>query len=154
VKGRKRHLLVDTNGFILAAKVLPADIQDRDGGQTLLAPLHDQLPRLQHIWADSAYAGDFVEWVKVTLGWTVEIVQHWWTKRGGAMARAKREGQAVPAVPTGFVLLKWRWIIERTNAWLLTNRRLAVEYDLLPSSSEARIYLAMSRILVRRLVQP
>src|SRR6266699_3221470 len=77
VKGRKRHVLVDTMGLIAGVLVHEANIQDHDGGKELLWPLKGCLPRLQLIWADSAYKkGGFVEWVKEVLGWEVEIVEH------------------------------------------------------------------------------
>jgi transposase len=80
VKGRKRHLLVDTTGMILHVLVHEANIQDYSGGRFLLLPLKDRFPRLQLIWADSGYnKAGFVEWVKETLGWQVEIVEHPWS---------------------------------------------------------------------------
>jgi len=88
VKGRKRHLLVDTNGFILQVLVHEANIQDHNGGKLLLEPLEGCFPRMQLIWADSGYKkGGFCEWVKATLGWTVEIVEHSWSGLRGVWAR-------------------------------------------------------------------
>src|SRR5215472_305780 len=73
IKGRKRHLLVDTQGLIIQVLVHQAGLQDHAGGKLLLWPLRGRLPRMQLIWADSAYTkGEFVEWVKQTLGWKVE----------------------------------------------------------------------------------
>jgi putative transposase len=69
VKGRKRHILVDTNGLLMQVLVHAADLQDHEGGKELLAPLKQRFPRLKLIWAESAYKqGDFVEWVKTMLG--------------------------------------------------------------------------------------
>jgi putative transposase len=80
VKGRKRHLLVDTNGLIVHVLVHEANLQDHHGGKLLLEALSGSLPRLKLIWAESAYKkGGFVEWVKATLGWEVEIVEHPWS---------------------------------------------------------------------------
>jgi putative transposase len=80
VKGRKRHLLVDTNGFLLHVLVHEANIQDHNGGKLLLEPLQDCFPRLKLIWADSGYKkGGFVQWVKAIFGWEVEIVEHPWS---------------------------------------------------------------------------
>jgi transposase len=110
VNGRKRHLLVDTQGLVIGALVHPADIADRDGAKLLLALLQDQLPRLQHIWADSAYAGTCAEWVRRTLGWTMEIVKHWWT---GVRWVWVGPGQAPPTIPSGFHVLPRRWVVER-----------------------------------------
>ena len=88
VKGRKRHLLVDTTGLILQVLVHEANIQDDRGGKRLLAPLKGTFPRLKLIWADSAYKKEgFDEWVKATLGWEVEIVVHPWSGLRGVWAR-------------------------------------------------------------------
>jgi putative transposase len=148
VNGRKRHLLVDTQGLVIRAVVHPANITDRDGAMLLLAPLQGQLPRLQHIWADSAYAGKCAEWVHMTLGWTLEIVKHWWT---GVRWVWVGPGQAPPTIPSGFHVLPHRWVVERTFAWLLMFRRLSKDYEELPATSEALIYLAMSRLMIKRL---
>ena len=148
VNGRKRHLLVDTQGLIIRAVVHPADITDRDGATLLLAPLQGQLPRLQHVWADSAYTGQVREWIQTTLGCTVEIVKHWWT---GLRWVWVAPGQEPPTVPSGFHVLPRRWVVERTFAWLVMYRRLGKDYEELPETSEALIYLAMSRLMVKRL---
>ena len=148
VNGRKRHLLVDTPGLIIRAVVHPADITDRDGARLLLAPLQGQLPCLQHVWADSAYTGQVREWIHTTLGCTVEIVKHWWT---GLRWVWVAPGQEPPTVPSGFQVLPRRWVVERTFAWLVMYRRLGKDYEELPETSEALIYLAMSRLMVKRL---
>jgi putative transposase len=148
INGRKRHVLVDTQGLIIRALVHPADLADRDGAKLLLAPLQDQLPRLQHIWADSAYAGKCAEWVQATLGWTLEIVKHWWT---GVRWVWVGPGQEPPTIPRGFQVLPRRWVVERTFAWLVLYRRLAKDYEELPATGEALIYVAMARLMVRRL---
>jgi transposase len=148
VKGRKRHVLVDTQGLIIRVLVHPADIADRAGAKLLLAPLQGQLPRLQHIWADSAYAGTCAAWVQTTLGGTLEIVKHWWT---GVRWVWVGPGQASPTIPSGFHVLPRRWVVERTFAWLLMFRRLSKDDEELPATSEALIYLAMSRLMVKRL---
>jgi putative transposase len=148
VNGRKRHLLVDTQGLIIRAVVHPANIADRDGATLLLAPLQGQLPHLRHMWADSAYSGKIREWIQATLGCTVEIVKHWWT---GVRWVWVGPGQEPPTIPSGFHVLPRRWVVERTFAWLLMFRRLSKDYEELPATSEALIYLAMSRLMVTRL---
>jgi putative transposase len=148
VNGRKRHLLVDTPGLIIRAMVHPADITDRDGAKLLLAPLQGQLPRLQPVWADSAYTGQVREWIQTALGCTVEIVKHWWT---GLRWVWLAPGQEPPTIPSGFHVLPRRWVVERTFAWLVMYRRLGKDYEELPETSEALIYLAMSRLMVKRL---
>jgi putative transposase len=148
VNGRKRHLLVDTQGLVMRAVVHPADITDRDGAKLLLAPLEGRLTRLQHIWADSAYSGQVREWIQATLGCKLEIVKHWWT---GVRWVWVGPGQEPPIIPSGFHVLPRRWVVERTFAWLLMYRRLSKDYEELPETSEALIYLAMSRLMVTRL---
>jgi transposase len=135
VKGRKRHLLIDTQGLILGVCVTPARVQDRDGAKALLEPLKERLPRLTHLWADGGYSGAFVEWAKTTLDWTVEIV-------------SKSKDQP------GFQVLPRRWTVERTFAWCGKYRRLSKDYEATTSSSETMIYLAMIHRMVRQLRPP
>jgi putative transposase len=154
VKGRKRHLLVDTTGLILHVLVHEANIQDYRGGKRLLWPLKGAFPRLKLIWADSAYKKEgFDKWVKATLGWDVEIVEHPWSGLRGVWVPQGVEVDWEKIRPSGFHVLKRRWVVERTFAWLSTWRRLSKDYEVLPSSEEAWIYLAMSRIMLRRLAQ-
>jgi hypothetical protein len=97
---------------VLKALVHSASIYDRDGGRLLLEALpklHEQFPRLRHLWVDVAYQGRFVEWVQQTFGWSVKVVKHWWT---GVSKVWVFPGQEVPEIPAGFQLLKWRWIVE------------------------------------------
>jgi putative transposase len=151
VKGRKRHILVDTQGFVLALVVHPANVADRDGGKLVLlklGPWEERFPRLPHLWLDSAYQGKFEDWVRATFGWSVEVVKHWWT---GVRGFWVPPGGSPPVAPRGFVPLKWRWIVERTFGWLGRQRRLSKDYEYLPETSEAWIYLAMSRLMLKRL---
>lgn len=151
MKGRKRHLLVDTQGFVLKALVHAADIADRDGGKLLLEAFEPDRARfalLRHLWVDAGYRGRFVDWVKTTLGWSVEVVKHWWT---GVAAVWVFPGQEPPEKPTGFQLLKWRWIVERTFAWIGFYRRMSKDYEYLPETSEAMVYTVMSRLMLARL---
>ncbi len=114
--------------------VHPASVQDRDGGKYVIAHLAapGAFPRLAHLWVDGAYAGEFVTWVGAYAGWTVEVVSR-------------------PAGARGFVLLPKRWIVERTLAWLGRCRRLSKDYEALPETEEAFIYLAMIHLMLRRL---
>ncbi len=152
IKGRKRHILVDTNGLILHVLVHEANIQDYRGGKLLLAPLQGCFPRLELIWADSGYTKEgFCEWVKATLGWKVEIVEHPWSGLRGVWAPKDAVIDWEQIRPKGFHVLPHRWIVERTFAWLSTWRRLSKDYEVFPSSEEAWIYVAMIRIMLRRL---
>lgn len=124
--------MVDTEGLIVRVVVLPADIQDRDGAQDVCHVAAPICPRLEQIWADSAYAGTLVEWVREEYGWRLVIV----TK---------------PADQKGFVVHPRRWVVERTFAWLGTYRRLSKDYEELPDSSEAWVYVASIHLMLQRL---
>jgi putative transposase len=140
--------------MILHVLVHEASIQDHEGGKHLIKPLGACFPRLKLIWVDSAYKkGGFMEWVKETFGWEVEAVEHPWSGQHGVWAPQETPIDWEKIRPSGFHVLKWRWIVERTFAWLSTFRRLAKDYELLPSSEETWIYLAMIRIMLRRLAQ-
>jgi putative transposase len=138
--------------LILQVLVHEANIQDEQGGKLLLAPLKGVFPRLQLIWADSRYkCVDFPAWVKAELGCVVEIVAHRWSGQRGVWTAPGQSEEPPPSRPSGFQVLPRRWVVERTFAWLSTWRRLAKDYELLPSSEEAWIYLAMIRTMLRRL---
>ena len=139
-------------GLILQVLVHEANIQDYDGGKLLLAPLKGVFPRLELIWADSRYQClGFPEWVQAQLGWQVEIVAHPDHGQRGVWTPAVSAEEPPPSRPSGFRLLPRRWVVERTFAWLGTWRRLAKDYELLPSSEQAWISLAMIRTMLRRL---
>jgi putative transposase len=147
VNGRKRHLLVDTTGLLLAVHVHAANIADRDGAKLLLAGLGPHFPRLAKIWVDAAYQGSCATWIRESLGWTVEVVRK-------PPARVwVGPGQEPPARPTGFQVLPRRWVVERTFAWLGRHRRLSKDYEVLPETEEAWISLAMSRLMTVRLAR-
>ena len=148
MSGRKRHLLVDTGGLVVEALVPVADSTDRQGGQQLLEAIGDvatTFPRLCYLWVDSAYQGSFKAWVEQTLHWTVDVV-----KRPSGWVWV-REDQEPPPRPTGFQLLRRRWVVERTFGWLGRWRRLSKDDAYLPATSACTIYLAMIRVMLRRL---
>jgi putative transposase len=132
VHGRKRHLVVDTLGLVVAAVVHSAGIQDRDGAKLVLKKMVNRFPRLRKILADGIYNGGIAEWAKEVGGWILELV-------------VRPEGQ------TKFEVLPWRWIVERTFAWLGRYRRLSKDYEGTEESSEAWIYVAMTHLMLRRL---
>jgi len=138
VTGRKRHTLVDTLGLILKVVVTAGNVQDRDGAKTLLEEIGSQVEvvkRLKRIWADGGYRGELITWVQETFGWTLEIVEK-------------------PKDQKGFQALPQRSIVERTFAWLVRQRRLARDYERLPATCESFIYVAMIRLMLRRLATP
>jgi putative transposase len=131
--GRKRHLLVDTLGFVLAVLVTPANMSERKGFSLLLNQHRHTLPRLHHLWLDRGYQGvDFINRMLCFLGVVLDIV--------------------LPKDNTkGFSLQAKRWVVERTFAWLGNYRRLSKDYEHLPASSETLIYLASCDLLLKRL---
>jgi transposase len=149
VTGRKRQVLVDTEGNLLKTKVHPADIHDKPGGMMLLTCLHVLFSTIVLVWADSSYQG-LKSWMKENLGWTLTIARHWWT---GVQGFWCAPGQQPPVIPSGFHVLARRWVVERTLAWFSRNRRLAKDYERLPETGETFLYMAMSRILVKRLAK-
>ena len=142
---------MDTQGLVIKAKVYPADTHDKEGAKLLLAPLAGKLPRMAKVWADSAYQG-LKKWLKETLGWDLEVVKHWWT---GLRWVWVPEGQEPPTldIPAGFQVLPRRWVVERTFGCLGRNRRLSKDYEFLPETEEAFIYLGMVRLMLRRLAK-
>jgi putative transposase len=133
IKGRKRHIAVDTLGLVWARVVHEAGIQDRDGGKLVFLALMGILRTLLLIWADQGYAGQLLEWVR----------NHQW---GGQLEIVKkRDGVG------GFHVLPHRWIVERTFGWYGNYRLLAKEYETSPKSSEADLDLAMIHLMLRRL---
>jgi putative transposase len=148
LNGRKRHLLVDTLGLVCKAHVTAADVSDRDGAVGLLRRLDwRRFPRLRHGWVDQGYRGEFLGWVTQRFGVTLEVVAR---RDGGRRPRWLPPGADPPEV-AAFAVVPRRWVVERTFAWLGRFRRLSKDYEFLPATSEAVIYLAMSQLLVRRL---
>jgi putative transposase len=162
VEGRKRHLLVDTEGLVLAVRVHSAKVPDEDGIRLLLDPVRDRLLRLSHLWVDAGYQGRGRRWAEEVLGVSVEVVRKppklvpeevakvWaqeWAKEGKEVDWQR----LLP--PRGFKVLPRRWVVERTFSWLGQNRRMSKDYERLPQSSEAFVYAAMTRVMVRRLAR-
>jgi putative transposase len=131
INGRKRHLLVDCLGLLLAVVVHPANIQDRDGAKLVLDKARGLFPSLRLIWADGGYAGALVQWVQTTCGWLLQTVLR-------------------PVGVKGFVHLPHRWVGERTFAWLHLYRRLSKDYEYLTSVSETMVVVAMTHLMARR----
>jgi putative transposase len=135
VKGRKRHLLVDTLGLPISYYVTPADMHDTQGARRLLVGRKYILPRLKKIWADAAYRGkELADWCLAEGGWDLEVVER-------------------PPGVRGFSVLPKRWVVERTFGWLSRNRRMSKDYERRVQTSETLIEVAMIRLLVARLGQ-
>lgn len=133
ITGRKRHLVVDTLGLLLAVVVHSAGLQDQDGARLVLARLRARFARLTIIWGDGAYGrAGLPDWVKATFGWVLQTILR-------------------PFQASGFVLLPKRWLVERTFAWLGRYRRHSKDYERTTESSEAMIYISMIHLMSRRL---
>ena len=135
IKGRKRHLAVDSLGLILGLMITSAAVQDRAAAKPLIQGMVDLFGRLQIIWADGGYLGQLVAWVKALRLYgklKLEIVRR--------CDRVK-----------GFRVLPKRWLVERTFGWLFKSRRLCRDYEVRLDHSEAMIRMCMIRLMVRRL---
>jgi transposase len=131
IKGRKRHIAVDTQGNLLAVVVHSAGIQDRIAARAVLIRLFCRFQGITKIFADGGYAGTLIDWAEKMFGYTVEIV-----KRSDVK---------------GFQVLPKRWIVERTFAWLNWSRRLSKDYELRYTSAETMIHIAFAHQLLRRI---
>jgi putative transposase len=157
-------LLVDTEGLVLKAKVHVANVVDQEGIKPLLDGAKGLFPRLSHLWLDAGYRGEEKGkgWVEKVLGWSVDLLERprkpapervlksWaeqWRKEGVEVDWEK----LLPA--RSFRVLPRRWVVERTFSWIDHNRRMSKDYERLPETSEAFIYVAMSRLMVRRLAR-
>ena len=135
VTGRKRHLLVDTLGLLLVVVVTTACVQERDGAKLLFQRLTGACKKLRRIWVDGGYRGPTLrDWVAQHCRFCLEVV-------------LRTDDQK------RFVVLPRRWVVERTFAWLNHHRRLSKDYERLPATSEALIYIAMIRLMLRRLAR-
>lgn len=135
VKGRKRHIVTDTQGFLLMAQVHAANTQDVHGAVPLLRALRRRLPKLRHIFADRVYRGQQLLDALADCGrWTIDIVQR-------------------PEGVKGFLPLPCRWVVERSFAWFGRSRRLAKDFEATIASATAWIFLASIRLLSRRLAR-
>ena len=132
INGRKRHILVDTLGLVMAVVVTTACAADRDGLKKLLRTFGVHRKKLRKIWVDGGYRGKVIEWVKERFCYHLEVVL--------------RSDDV-----KGFIVLPKRWIVERTFAWLNNHRRLSKDYERYPKTSETMIQIAMIRLMLRRL---
>lgn len=130
VRGRKRSIATDTLGLLIAVFVHPANTSDKKAALDVFRKLFEFCPDVEKIWADSGYRGDLIQWVKETFNCILETTNKTWS---------------------GFKVEAKRWVVERTLAWLTRARRLAKEYEKTTESSEAMVYIASTRILLRKL---
>lgn len=132
VKGRKRHIVVDTMGLIMVVVVHAANIHDSKSAQFVISELRGRFSRLVKIIADGGYRGELIENIKSAFGWIVEVV-----------LRSDSEIK--------FEVLPKRWIVERTFAWFESYRRLSKDFEYHPSTSEAMIQLSMIKLMLNRI---
>ena len=146
----------------MKVRVHSAKVPDQDGIRLLLEPVRGRLGRLSHLWVDAGYQGRGKRWAEEAMGLSVEVVrkppkpvpeevaERW-------ASELAKEGKKVDwqrlMPPKGFKVLPRRWVVERTIAWISQNRRMSKDYERLAESSEAFIYAAMSRLMVRRLAR-
>jgi len=134
VNGRKRHLLVDTLGLVLKAKVTTANVADRDGARLLLKDPLRSSKCLRKIWVDGAYRGKLLDWVAERFKFRLAVVPK-------------------PKAQSGFQVLPRRWVVERTFAWLASQRRLSKDYERLTQTSEVFIYISMMHLMLKRVAR-
>jgi putative transposase len=133
IKGRKRHIVVDTIGYLIVVWVHAANIYDGHAARQVLTALFSIVDSVKKIWADGGYRGaEFIQWVKEQFDCVLEVVEK------------KKTGE-------GFQVLPRRWIVERTFAWLGRSRRLSKDYERKPTSSAGHVYIASSRLMLRRI---
>lgn len=151
ISGGKRHLLVGTQGLILAILVHAANVSDRDGARRLLPQVVRRFPRLVHLFADHGYTGFLKVWIKDLLGWETEnlpkegngLHQTWGLVSGEPVLKRLPKG--------GFQVQRHCWKVERTFGWLICFRRLARDYEGLPQSSEAFLKRSASYRMLTKL---
>ncbi len=134
INGRKRHILVDTTGLLLAVLVTTAGVQDRDAARLLLWALRSCFTRVAWVWADAGYAGQLVDWAAAMLGLAVHVVRK-------------------PTEQVGFRVLPRRWVVERTLSWITRCRRTARDYERHPAHHAAMVQWAMVTVMTRRLAR-
>lgn len=127
--------------------VHPANIPDRDGARLVLTGITTRFPHLTHLWVDAGYTGKSVASIGQAEGLAVQVV-----RKPRRWFRVSAD-QEPPSMPTGFPVLPRRWVVERTFAWLGRWRRLSKDYEELPATEEAWIYLAMAMLMLARLAQ-
>ena len=132
IKGRKRHIVVDTNGYLMIVIAHAANVYDGHAAKRVLKALFSIVKTLKKIWADGGYnSEELIRWVKEQFGCILEVVK-------------KKKGK-------GFQVLPRRWVVERTFAWLNRYRRLSKDYERKPTSSSSHVYVASIRLMLRRI---
>jgi putative transposase len=149
VKGRKRHMVVDTLGLLIAVTVTAASVQDRDGAAEVVARACHKAPTIERLYTDGAYGGQCAQAIEQTHGIRVEVVRRPGNRSTGTLHDPQQPLWPQPAA--GFVVLPKRWVVERTHAWNERWRRMVMHHDRKTSISAAWVWLAEARILLNRI---
>ncbi len=147
VKGRKRHLVVDVLGLVLAVLIHPANIQDRDGAAPVVAAAMAKCPTLKKLYLDAAYGGECAEGLRTHYSLDVEVIRR--PGKAGLWSHPQAEPLSTPAAP--FPILPRRWVVERTHSWVERPRRLSKDYDRRLEVSASWVWFSQARLLLRRL---
>lgn len=150
VKGRKRHLVVDTLGLLLAVTITAASVQDRDAAAPVVAQACAKIPGLKKLYADGAYGGQCALGIERAHDLSVEIVRHPGNRSTGTWTDVQQPLWP-ESIPSGFVVLPKRWVVERTHAWNERARRLMAHHDRSNWAAIAWVWLAEARILATRI---
>jgi putative transposase len=150
IKGRKRHLVTDTLGLILAVMITGANVQDRDAAEPVVAAAMEKYPTLKHGWADGGYGGKTLDAIRANYGLDVEVVRHPANRNVGRWHDPQQIDLPGMAVVRGFAVLPRRWVIERTNGWTDLCRRLQRDHDRRLDVSTGWVWFAHARLLLHR----
>jgi len=151
VKGRKRHLVTDTLGLVLAVLITTGDIQDRDAAEPAIAIAVSKYPTIEKGWADGGYSGKTLDMIRRTHGLDIEVVRHPGNRNVGIWHDKQLPLPNFEQL-SGFVVLPRRWVVERTNAWTDRCRRMNKDHDRLTVVATNWIWFAHARMLLHRLV--
>jgi putative transposase len=151
VKGRKRNLVVDTMGLLIAVSVTAASVQDRDAAAAVVAQACAKSPRLEKLYTDGAYGGKCAHDIEQAHHIRVEVVRHPGNGTTGTLHDPTRSPEQAAIVNTGFMVLPMRWVVERTHAWTERWRRTVMHHDRKLTVSAAWVWLAEARMLLNRL---
>ena len=135
IKGRKRHLLTDTQGLALEVMVTPANVSENGGAKALwrrAGRKRGVTKRLRRVWVDQGYKAGLVHWCQARYGVQLQIVEK-------------------PKDQKGFAVQPRRWVVELTFYWFSAHRRLSLDYEKITKHSESKIWLALTRVLIRRI---
>jgi transposase len=151
VKGRKRNLVVDTMGLVIAVTVTAASVQDRDAAAAVVAQACAKVPGLEKLYTDGAYSGKCARDIEQTHHIRVEVVRRPGNRTTGTLHDPAQSPEPGAEINAGFVILPKRWVVERTHAWTERWRRTVMHHDRKLAVSAAWVWLAEARMLLTRL---